>query len=415
MLAIIYEQGLKNCLAMEVLTMTEIRLKPSVRIRISTFLSIVAICLAAQARAQAQPQPAPPSQKKEISISASVMDPKNVADIFGRRVAKRYVAVQLTIANRSPDFQYLIHDVRLAVNDVYLDASLKPKKDYKPTSEDLLMVRGVAEKGQIYDPSNFILRLLRGTGNIAAGVIGVASLGASYAPTVAMFNGPVLTAYRDVFPDMTINQMNRLNDTAYAANSLVPKQSSKVLVAFLPQAILMDAKYQGKFWKDPLSIVQQIDFRNLKPIVDGSFMTVVEEKTEEKPAEKPEEKAATTRSNEGSSADPAVTDRVAPPTLASLDKTEVAKGETFNLVLTGTNFLPGDDKTQVLITPDDRINGDLAVQVTSKNIKSATSIELAVRIADRASLKEYEIRVITPGGISNPQKLRVSTPMGANE
>lgn len=461
--------------------MIRLRLTPIIRFRISTLLSVLIACLVAQASAQAQPAPTPtpPSQKRDISISKSVMDPRNVADIFGKRVSRRYIAVQITISNRNPDFQYLIHDVRLGVEDIYLDTSLKPRKDYFPTSEDKTLIRGVAEKGQIYDPSNFILRALRATGNIAASVIGIASVGPAYAPTVAMFNGPVLTSYRDVFPDMTINQMNRLNDSAYAANTLVPKQSSKVLVAFLPYAMIMDSKYAGKFWNDPLSIAQQIDLRNLKSNVDGSFITVVEEaratiRSVEIPADEmakfgankpevkgeilgrfldnselfldepggikltvngsPEENRIRFTLNADGPVAPGttlhftvakngrqdsrvqdVTEKVEAPTLTSMDKSDGPKGDTVNVVLTGTNFFPGDNKTRILVTPDDHVDGEPAIQVTSKNIKSATSIEIGVRISEKAAAKEYEVRVITPGGISNPQKFRVSTAMGGSQ
>jgi hypothetical protein len=461
--------------------MTKLQLKSFLRFQIGTVLSIVAVCVAAHGNLRAQtptPTPPPPSISRDIKISASLMDPQNVADIFGRRVSKRYVAVQLTIANSNPDFEFLIHDVLLGVKDIYLDPSLRPAVTYKPTSEDLRLVRGVAEKGQLYDKSNIILRVLKATGSVAAAVIGIASVGPSYAPTVAMFNGPVLTSYRDVFPDMTINQMNRLNDTAYTANTLVPKQGTKLLVAFLPQAVLMDSKYREKFWKDPLSIVHQIDFRNVETFVGGTFITTVAEARpaiksieissdemakfkNDRPAVKghiegsflddsqllldepsgiklavngvPEENRITFTLNADSSIAPGttlhftvtkngqkvsrvveVTDRAQPPTLTSANKSEGAKGETVKITLTGSNFLPGGEATQVLLTPDERIDGDLALEVTSKNVKSSTAIEIGIRIAERAPSKDYEIRVVTPGGISNPQKFRVSTPASGN-
>src|SRR5205807_3610263 len=62
-----------------------------------------------------------------------------------------------------------------------------------------------------------------------------------------------------------------------------------------------------------------------------------------------------------------VTDRAQPPTLTSANKSEGTKGETVKLILTGSNFLPGGEATQVLLTPDERIDGDLALEVTSKN------------------------------------------------
>jgi hypothetical protein len=47
---------------------------------------------------------------KYIKVWRTLMAPKNVADTFGRRIATRYIALQLTIANRSTEYQWLIQD-----------------------------------------------------------------------------------------------------------------------------------------------------------------------------------------------------------------------------------------------------------------------------------------------------------------
>jgi len=465
---------------MEVAEMIKPVSRSLVRFRLNIFLNIIMLCLAAQTIGQAQPQPTPtpPSLRRDVAISAALMDPKNVSDIFGKRVSKRYICVQVTISNRNKDFQFLIHDVLMFVGDIYLDTSLKPRVKYAATSEDKLLVRGVAEKGQTYDRTNFILRLLRATGSIAATVTGIASVGVSYAPTVAMFNGPALTSYRDVFPDLTINQMNRLNDTAYSANTLVPKQSSKVLVAFLPQAVLMDSKLRDKFWNDPLSISSQIDFRNLETKVDGSFINELPESTpavtsiaiprgemakfmDAKPAVSgqiigsdlvgselsldepsgikltmngsPQESRISFTLNADSPIPPGtqlhftvarngqtvsrvvdVAGGADAPTLSSLDKTEVQRGQTTNVLLSGTNFLSGDNNTRILVTPNDRVDGELPIHLVSEEVKSATSIMISMKIAGDAPAKEYEIRVITSAGISNPQRFKVPSSTVAN-
>ncbi|HKR60939.1 MAG TPA: hypothetical protein VJS64_14560, partial [Pyrinomonadaceae bacterium] len=192
-----------------------------------------------------------------IKVYVSVLAPKTVADAFGRRIAKRFIAIQVTITNRSPQHQFLIHDVSLDLEAVIAPnspklaavhtglavsqettAGLRPSRNYRYelSSIDLLQTRGVAEQGQIWSQRNLALRILRATGTIAAGLIGVTTFGASYAPSVATFNGPVLSAYSEAFPDVTINQLNRLNDSAYKSNTLVPKQSAKVIVAFVEQA-----------------------------------------------------------------------------------------------------------------------------------------------------------------------------------
>jgi hypothetical protein len=217
--------------------------------------------------------------ERYVKVHVTVLDPKSVSDIFGRRVGNRYVAVQVTIRNQNQEHQFLIQDVSLDLGNIGKSEKLKVPKGYAPSSNDLTLARGVMEKGQVYDRRNFILRLLRGAGTAAAGLIGVTTLGISYAPSVAMFNGPFVTSFRDTFPDSTVNQLIRLNDSAYLANTLVPKGSSKVMVALLDQAMFMDKKLRKRFREDPMSIIDKIDFRETVAVVHGIFITKLEEKS----------------------------------------------------------------------------------------------------------------------------------------
>lgn len=285
--------------------------------------------------------------RDNVKVYVTVMDPKTVTDIFGRRIGGRFVAIQVTITNRRDDFQLLIHDVSLDLRRIFppdsrytppqikaelaceqamenrrqqyirqleemraeyfrrgqplsrgaerqLDREVESLEDeirglrddidmckgrsrFELSSLELSLLRGVAEKGQGEDRRNFILRLFRGVGTVAAGLIGVAPFGPSYGDSVAIFNGPVISAYMDTFPDYTINQLNRLNDSAYRSNTLVPKQQSKVIVAFIPQSMFMDNKQRELFKKDPLRLFDQLDFRKAEARVDGAFITEVED------------------------------------------------------------------------------------------------------------------------------------------
>ena len=38
------------------------------------------------------------------------MSPKDVSDTFGRRIAQRYIAMQISVANRNKDYQWLIQN-----------------------------------------------------------------------------------------------------------------------------------------------------------------------------------------------------------------------------------------------------------------------------------------------------------------
>lgn len=307
--------------------------------------SLALLTLLSVSPAQAQSRP---TLKKDVKVYVSVMDPDTVRDVFGKRIGDRFVAIQVTITNRSEDFQLLIHDVSLDLRKIYLPESPYIPADIKAELEcergladrrreaarqlenlrrttpaaasepdgaearrleraaealegeieglggaaracrspsrfdlsslELSLLRGVAEKGQSRDTRNFILRLFRGTGTVAAGLIGIAPFGPSYGDSVAVFNGPVLSAYMDVFPDHTINQLNRLNDTAYRSNSLVGKQQAKVLVAFVSQKVFMDKRQIRLFKSDPLTLFnKEIDFRKAEALVDGAFITEVED------------------------------------------------------------------------------------------------------------------------------------------
>ncbi len=256
------------------------------------------------------------SVRENIRVYVSVMDPPTVADVFGKRIAERFVAVQVTVANKNDDFQFLIHDVSLDLAKVFPENSsylprkvsaaerercLNPsrltaaEKDrceqiegieeyrYELSSADLSLLRGVAEKGQGQNRRNKLLRMFEGIGTIAAGLIGVATFGPSYAESVAIFNGPVISAYRNAFPDYTINQLNRLSDSAYQANTLVPKQQAKVLVAFIPQSIFLSKEQQKLFWNDPTRLFtdaslgdKRVDFRRTEAVVRGSFIVELE-------------------------------------------------------------------------------------------------------------------------------------------
>lgn len=299
----------------------------------SCLLSVGSLRVAAQ-------KPLPKQLSQDIKVYVSVIDPKIVSDIFGKRVAQRFVAIQVTISNKNDDFQFLIHDVSLDLKEVFgkefadriaaeaIEACNKCINDcvtlstpkgvteqpestaerrqrcnrdcgqtcrfgkFELSSLELSLIRGVAEKGQGEDTRNKTLRYFRAFGTIAAGLIGVASFGPSYPKSVAVFNGPIITAYSELYPDYTINQMNRLSDTAYKSNSLVPKQQAKVLVAFIPQAIFLTGQQRKKFWNDPTSLYPEnlpkpspspspsgppsVDFRKAIALVDGSFITEVE-------------------------------------------------------------------------------------------------------------------------------------------
>jgi len=202
-----------------------------------------------------------------IKVTQTVLDPGTVSDAFGRRIANRYIALQVTVANRDPDYQFLIHDIKIRV----------PLKHIEQSSVELSILRGTAEKGQLNDRRNWVDRALRGLGTIAAGALVIDKFGHSYAPTVAVFNGPLITAYEAIFPDFTINQMNRLNDSAYSANKIVPARQARVMVAFIPQSELLAKAERKEVKEDPHQLWEILNATLSETSVSGNFITNVDE------------------------------------------------------------------------------------------------------------------------------------------
>ena len=275
---------------------------------------------------------------------------------------------------------------------------------------------------------------------------------------MAVFNGPVLGAYSEILPDLTVNQMNRLNDSAYAANTVVPKQQSKVVAIFLPQKIFLSSGQQKQFWNEPTTLWPTVDLRKLEVYVDGNFITNVEdlvpsvttgviapEEMKKFQSDKPEV-TGTILGNSFSGSDikllntdlqgvkieaGSVTDQrlnfvvssdlpIAPgtilklgvvknqttkevditiqypaavPALAKADPNQAKQGDKELVVsLTGTNFLPGS--TQVVVTPADQMT------VGTVTVKSSTSAEVKISVANGATPNARQIAVMTPGGSS---------------
>ncbi len=243
---------------------------------------------------------------RDVDIYVTLVNPQDVSDVFGKRISRRFFAFQVTVANNSKEYQYLIHGITIdipkavekaekAISAIEASdpqktskiASLNEFKSrltvftggltaYRMSSIDLKLLRGVAEKGSYLDTRNFIIRALRGIGTIAGGIIGVASFGSSYAPSVAAFNGPFISAAESTFPDYTVNQLNRLNDAAYTANSLVPRQQAKVMVVFVPQPFILNKEESKKFYKEPSFFKDSLGIFTATIEVGGSFIKELE-------------------------------------------------------------------------------------------------------------------------------------------
>jgi Quinohemoprotein amine dehydrogenase, alpha subunit domain III len=241
-------------------------------------------------------KPATSTKKDDlVEINTSVLNPKDVADIFGKRFGRRFIAIQVTITNRSKDLHFLLHDITLnqtVVNRLIarlnkeiltdLSSQLNTISDIKPSSRrknkeilqmqsniksmmnslsitalavtgggnssrmssyDLEYLRSIAEKGPVRDPRNFINSLLWGGGTVSG---------------------------------LTGNQLNRLNDIAYESNSLIQRQQAKVMVVFIPQSNILTKNQIKWYWRDPKAFERHINVLLAELKVEGTFVEELE-------------------------------------------------------------------------------------------------------------------------------------------
>ena len=190
----------------------------------------------AQALAQAFNRP------PDVSCSFSILQRKETADTFGRRVADDYVALQVTVRNLNLTDEFLVHDIQIAI-----DTGLNPAQFGRfQAARDKLIVRSVAQRGQTEDHRNVIINVLQAFGAIAGGASAAVLQGTASAAqatdlgaAVAIFQGPFITGLINIFPDHTLEHLNHINDLAFSASStsktVVPIQGSAPLITFMAE------------------------------------------------------------------------------------------------------------------------------------------------------------------------------------
>jgi len=190
-----------------------------------------------------------------IVVRRALVDPKEASDSYGRRLGRRFIVFEVTVENKNPSLQYLLHDVSVDLSSVYNAPA--GTYWYAFSSQDLIMLRGVPEKGADYDPRNLILHTMQGTGAVSGGVTGLTSAAIQdlYGGVTAAFNGPLLTAFSGIFPDHSANQLNRLSDSVFTTNTVVAKQSAKTFAIFVPEGLFMTHSQQNAYWKEPFSVL----------------------------------------------------------------------------------------------------------------------------------------------------------------
>jgi hypothetical protein len=141
--------------------------------------------------------------------------------IFGKGVADRFLAVQLTVRNTSTDLEYLFQGVRLGT-----PALMQESLDKK-------LIRGVAEKTEQFSNRAIIFRLTAAGATLLTGIAGVVDNNLLTSAS-SILGGPVQTGLTGAIPNLTTTELARVDDLGFTTTStVIPKNSSVPVVAFL--------------------------------------------------------------------------------------------------------------------------------------------------------------------------------------
>jgi hypothetical protein len=233
----------------------------------------------------------------EASLQAVLIPASLARKIFGKEVAQNYAVVEVIISNRDTKASLVVHSVFLDYSKWLLsgtsNADQKPLSGLDPTqaatvssqvaSIESRLVRGELLDAQQWTARNWTIRTLTFLGTAA--VAFEFPFSTDVTKGIGAFNGTVVPGASALWPDGTVNQINRISDFGFQTNKIIPKQSSDILVAFFPIDRFLTKGFRGEFLKDtaawfvPSEMLAdpktEPEFEKIaKPLVDGLLTNI---------------------------------------------------------------------------------------------------------------------------------------------
>jgi hypothetical protein len=212
--------------------------------------------------------------KTNVSQSASiqaVLIPASLARrIFGKEVSNNYAVVELIVSNEDEKAALVVHSVFLDyckwnLSGVAPSATTitTPAGPTAPSSQvfnlpcqvasiEARLIRGELLDAQQWTARNWTVRSLTALGSIAGGF--AFPFSGDVAKGIAAFNGEVVPGAANLWPDGTVNQINRITDFGFQTNKVIPKQAADILVAFFPIQRFLTPGFKKVFLKEPAAL-----------------------------------------------------------------------------------------------------------------------------------------------------------------
>lgn len=175
----------------------------------------------------------PPGLDPEVDVMWGVMAQDVVRHNFGRKIAKHYYGIQLSLGNNS-GFDIQIASVGFKLPDDTKIVNTLPTNSYRAT-------RGTLERQQELGTRVKILSSLRTAGLLMTGflpfwhALGPAANAARVADIV---NGPVITGFELISPDTVLSHLTRLDDQTLRDGLIIKNNSQVRTTVFVAKQVL---------------------------------------------------------------------------------------------------------------------------------------------------------------------------------
>lgn len=226
-----------------------------------------------------QRQAVPEGIQEAVDYKLQPLSYKITKDVFGRRVADAYYAVDVDLGNNTG---FDLQITKLGFLTTIPSRSLKFDDKGNPMLEkdgktlvsevaplqiaaiDRTLVRSSIEKEQAFGKRALAMGLINGGGTFLSGFLPFFhAIGprANFASFTSLFNGQLKEGFGLAVPDLTVRQLNRLeNDIVMHEEMILPNNSARSTVVFVPRSVLgLDKKHSADNMdhRDDLQMVRE--------------------------------------------------------------------------------------------------------------------------------------------------------------
>jgi hypothetical protein len=194
------------------------------------------------------PGAVPPGLDPQVDATWQVEDYDVIKQNFGQNLANHYFGILIKLGNDT-GYNLLLDGVAFetaaqTVPPCYASPNCAGMPNPVP-SETPMLLQGVVAYGETYSTRNIALRSLQWASLLTTGFIPffrAPRAAANFASAIAIFNGPFTTGFAAEFPDLTVQQLQRLGGSGVLGNSNeLDNNSSATYLAFLSRSSICDA------------------------------------------------------------------------------------------------------------------------------------------------------------------------------